>query len=92
MGVSRKQSTPNFSKNEHFLAPDKSGDKKCLFFRKFGVLCFLETPVLRLALLPYYRRFVSPKLCQNSFYRKLKTSQSVDAKHFFNWSKITDTG
>ena len=23
---------------------------------KFDVLCFLETPVLRLALLPYYRR------------------------------------
>ena len=32
------------------------GDKKCSFFRKFGVLCFLETPVLRFALLPYYRR------------------------------------
>ena len=27
-----------------------SGDKK------FGVLCFLETPVLRFAFLPYYRR------------------------------------
>ena len=26
------------------------------FFRKFGVLCFLETPVLRFAFLPYYRR------------------------------------
>ena len=25
-------------------------------FRKFGVLCFLETPVLRFDLLPYYRR------------------------------------
>ena len=33
-----------------------SGGKKCLFFRNFGVLCFLETPVLRFALLPYYRR------------------------------------
>ena len=27
------------------------------FFWKFGVLCFLETPVLRFALLPYYRRY-----------------------------------
>ena len=27
-----------------------SGGKKCLFFRKFDVLCFLETPVLRFAL------------------------------------------
>ena len=33
-----------------------SGGKKCSFFGKFGVLCFLETPVLRFALLPYYRR------------------------------------
>ena len=31
--------------------------KKCLFFGKFGVLCFLVTPVLRFASLPYYRRF-----------------------------------
>ena len=57
-GVSRKQSTPNFSKNEHFLPPDTytyvcvSGGKKCSFFRKFGVLCFLEAPVLGFALLP----------------------------------------
>ena len=29
---------------------------KCLFFGKFGVLCFFVTPVLRFALLPYYRR------------------------------------
>ena len=28
------------------------------FFRKFGVICFLLTPVLRYALLPYYQRFV----------------------------------
>ena len=33
-----------------------SGGKKCSFFGKFGVFCFLETPVLRFALLPYYRR------------------------------------
>ena len=31
------------------------GGKKRSFFGKFGVLCFLETPVLRFALLPYYR-------------------------------------
>ena len=61
--VSRKQSTSNFPKNEHFLLPDThtyvcvSGGKKCLFFGKFDVLCFLETPVLRFVLLPYYRRY-----------------------------------
>ena len=53
-GLSRKQSTSNFPKNRHFLCI--SGGKKCLFFGKLGVPCFLETPVLRFALLPYYRR------------------------------------
>ena len=33
-----------------------SEGKKCSNFGKFGVLCFLETPVLRFVLLPYYRR------------------------------------
>ena len=31
------------------------GVKKCSFFGKFGMLCFLKTPVLRFALLPCYR-------------------------------------
>ena len=57
-GVSRKQSTVNFRKNEHFLPLDThtyvcvSGSEKYSFFGKFGVLCFLETPVLRFTLLP----------------------------------------
>ena len=60
--VSRKQCTPNFPKNEHFFPPDTqtyvsvSWGKKRSFFQKFGVLCFLETPVLRFFLLPYHRR------------------------------------
>ena len=37
-----KKSMPNFPKNEHFFSPDTH--------TKFGVLCFLETPVLRFAL------------------------------------------
>ena len=32
------------------------GEGNVCFGGKFGVLCFLETPVLRLTLLPYYRR------------------------------------
>ena len=32
------------------------GGKKCSFFRKSAVLCFLVTSVFRFALLPYYRR------------------------------------
>ena len=61
-GVTRKQSTPHFPKNEHFLPPDThkfvcvSGGKKCSSFGKFDVLCFLVTPVLRYALLPYCGR------------------------------------
>ena len=67
-GVSRKQSTPNFPKNKHFLPSDTytyarvSGGRKCSFLGKFGALCFLETSVLRFALLPYYRRFYCFKL------------------------------
>ena len=38
-----------------------SGGKKCLF-GKFGVLCFLETPILRFTLLPYYWRIQSNSL------------------------------
>ena len=35
------------------------GVRDVRFFGKFGVLCFLETPVLRFALLPYYRRYAT---------------------------------
>ena len=43
-----------------------SGGKKCWFFRKFGMLCFLLTPVLRFALLPYYKR---GEMLRGSFFR-----------------------
>ena len=46
-----KKHTPNFLENEHFLP---HVGMKCSFFRKFGALCFIEIPVLRFALLPYY--------------------------------------
>ena len=35
-----------------------SKGKKRSFFGKFGVFCFLVTPVLRLALLPYFQRSI----------------------------------
>ena len=60
--LTRKQSMPNFLKNKHFLPPDMqtymciSGGKKCLFFGKFCMLCFLVNSILRLAILPYYRQ------------------------------------
>ena len=60
-GVSRKQSTPNFPKNEHFLPPDThmyvwvSGSKKCWFFLKIWRALFswnTRFEIQRFALLP----------------------------------------
>ena len=53
--VTIKQSTPNISKNEHFLSRDThtyvcmSGGKKCSFFEICGVLYFLVGLVLKFA-------------------------------------------
>ena len=60
-GVARKQIRPNFPKNEYLFTPwyahvCVSGVKKCSLFGKFGMICFLQAPVLRFALLPHYRR------------------------------------
>ena len=38
------------------------GVRNFRFFGRFGVLRFLETPVLRLGLLPYYRRNIAVKI------------------------------
>ena len=52
-----KKARQIFRKNERFLHPDThrsvfiSGGKKCLFFGKFGELCFLVTSFLRLTIL-----------------------------------------
>ena len=49
-GCFKKKSTQSFPKNEHFLPPDTHTyvcvwrGKKCLFFRKFGVLFSLKHP------------------------------------------------
>ena len=56
-GCFKKTKHAKFSEKCTFLTPwCLSGGKKCAYFGKFGVLFFLETPVLRFALLPYYRR------------------------------------
>ena len=68
--ISQKSESQNgsFKKTKHAKFPEKRTflisryahvrikRTKCSFLGKFGVLCFLETPVLRLALLSYYRR------------------------------------
>ena len=43
---------------------------KCSFFGKFGVLCFLGTPVLRFALLTYYRRITGKYFPRNKDLRE----------------------
>ena len=66
--IKQKDESQNrcFKKTKHFKLSEKrtflihllSGGKKCSFFGKFDVLCFLEIPVLRFALLPYNRRYI----------------------------------
>ena len=56
-GYFKKTKVPQIFRKTNLLFFISRG-KKCLFFRKFGVPCFLETPVLRFALLPHYRRLV----------------------------------
>ena len=64
--------------HEHFLPSDThtyvcvSGSKKCSLFGKFVMFCFLVAPVLRVALLPYYRRnTIHSKTLQMLFYHGL---------------------
>ena len=60
-GNKKKTKRAKFHEKQTFLTPDThtyvcvSGSKKCSFFEKFGMLCFLVTSVLRFALLPYHR-------------------------------------
>ena len=53
--ISRKTNIPPPDAHTHVCV---SGGKKCSFFGKFGMFCFLETPALKFDLLPYYRRVV----------------------------------
>ena len=58
-----------FFEKRTFLTPlirtrtSVSGGEKCSFFGKVGVLCFLETPVLRFTLLAYYWRYIIIFIC-----------------------------
>ena len=53
-----------------------SEGKKFQFFGKFCVLCFLETPVLRIILLPYYRQ------CQRNCKNMRKNEKNVELLNF----------
>ena len=62
-GCFKKTKHAKFSEKRKFVTPWYAHlcvriRGKCSFFGKFGVLCLLETPVLRFALLPYYLRVI----------------------------------
>ena len=80
--VSRKQNMPNFPKNEHFLSPDTHvcvlRGKKYSFFKKIGVLCFLEIPVLRFTILPYYQRNIRLFYCNS-------LKKEIQPQVIFSW-------
>ena len=54
--------------------------KKCSFVKRFGVLCFLETPILRFALLPYYRCY--PVLMASQIEEDLKVHKVDNSWHY----------
>ena len=67
-GVSREQSMSKLSKKRTFLTLWYAhvrvrirGVRNVGFWGNFGVLCSLETPVFRFALLPYHRRMNTSK-------------------------------
>ena len=60
------------------------GGKKCSFFGKFDVLCFLENPVLRFALLPYYQQI--KKISWGSRYESANSQREICPKAEFSWS------
>ena len=61
-GCFKKKTHVKFSKKRTFLTlwyahvRVRIRGSEMFDFGKFGALCFLETPILRFALLPYYRR------------------------------------
>ena len=57
--VFQESKAHQISISKHFLPHlCVSEGKKCSFFGKFDVLCFLQAPILRFTLLPHYRRIV----------------------------------
>ena len=62
-----------------------SGGKKYLFFEWFNVICILETPVLRFALLLYYGQILT-RYCIYCCFTKMRSISSLDfIKLMENW-------
>ena len=80
-GCFKKTKHVKFSEKRTFLTPCAyQGVRNVRFFGKFSVLCFLETPVLRFALLPYYRWIVM-KLWEQFFV-------AFQCDHFFSFKGV----
>ena len=82
-GCYKKTKYAKFPEKRPFHTPlirtrscEYQGGKKCSFFGKSDVLCFLVTPVLRFTLLPYYRR-INLFYTNSRFPYPLKTSQNL---------------
>ena len=69
-GGNKKTKHAIFSVKTNISYPDTQvcilGGKKCSFFGKFHLFCFLATSVLRYALLLYYRRPVTENNTRNN--------------------------
>ena len=61
--------------------------KKCLFFEKFGMLCFFETPGFRFAFLPYYQQIGSKRATILLDNNSTETTylHYLTHDHFFFW-------
>ena len=79
--------TSQFVRNKARLCVCVSGDKN-FFFGKFGVLCFLVTPVLGFAFFPYCRRtdlqnitehMTFPNLYIHSLHTNIPNSVGIEA-------------
>ena len=84
----RKTKHAKFSEKRTFFYPlirAYQGVKKCSFFGKFGVLGFPETPVLRFALLPYYRQFTSRKFCNSTLFGNSFQRNFMSLLKLVNW-------
>ena len=66
-------------KKKHFkFSGKRTGDKKCSSIGKFGMLCFLVTPVLRHVFLPYEHflyTFINPLHATGIVLYSLKTTK-----------------
>ena len=86
--VTRKQSTPNFPKNEYFLPSDThtyvcvSGERNVRFFGKFYLLCFLFISVLRFAFLSYYQQI-------DNYERRSKKTSSILLFGIFGYKRTS---